>query len=289
STLLAEISRLDWPLLWFNAVPIQSPRWQAMLRALSEAGLGYAERPRFRIGTVEIENQLASEWSRYESAWSGNHRRHMRKALRRAEQDSAVELDIRRPNAAEEVEGLLHEGFEVEHRSWKGQGGTSVLASPEKWNFFLEEAKQLARHNHLMLVFLRRQGQAIAFEYGWWARGIYYTPKVGYDSAFSQLSPGQLLRYLLIKQFFEAQNCSSVDFLGPLAEATAKWSTHTYPISKLIVETGSFQGRALLSLYNCAANIKRKLRPGDHAANRMKIIDVERSSTHALPDPLVEA
>ena len=287
--LFAEIRRLHWPLLWFNAIPIQSPRWQAMLHAASDAGLHYEQRPRFQIGTVQIENQLAHDWNAYESAWSGNHRRHMRKALRRSEQDGGVELDIRHPNAPGEVEQLLREGFEVEHHSWKGQGGTSVLASPEKWSFFLEEAKQLARPHHLMLVFLRHRGQAIAFEYGWLSQGIYYTPKVGYDSAYAHISPGQLLRYLLLKHLFESHECTAVDFLGPLAEATAKWSTRTYPISKLMIETGNFPGRTLLSLYNCATKIKHKLRPSDHDADRMKIVDVKHAAPDALPDPLVEA
>jgi CelD/BcsL family acetyltransferase involved in cellulose biosynthesis len=289
ATLLAEIRRLGEPVLWFNAVPIQSLRWQAMLRTIADAGLHYVERPRFEIGTVEIEHQLVHDWSKYESAWSGNHRRHMRKALRRAEEDGGVELDVCRPSAPDEIEQLLREGFEVEHRSWKGQGGSSVLASPEKWGFFLREAQQLARHNHLMFVFLRHQGQAIAFEYGWWSQGIYYTPKVGYDSAYSQLSPGQLLRYLLFQRLFESNDCVAVDFLGPLADATAKWSTGTYPISKLVVETGNLRARVFLSLYHRAANIKRKFRPNYQQAHPLKIIDVERLSPDALPPPLVEA
>ena len=95
-------------------------------------------------------------------------------------------------------------------------------------------------------MFLRHQDRAIAFEYGWKSKGIYFTPKVGYDDNYSCLSPGQLLRYLLLEQAFTRPDRRSIDFLGPLCKATAMWSTSSYPVGRLAIETGGAGGKMLL-------------------------------------------
>jgi CelD/BcsL family acetyltransferase involved in cellulose biosynthesis len=246
SALVDEIRRLPWPLLWFDTIPFEQPRWQQLLAVLDRQQLSYAVKERFRMGTVEIVEQLACDQAYYQAAWSGNHRRHMRKAMRRAKEEGGVMLDIRRPHAPDEVEAQLREGFEVEHRSWKGRDGTSVMNLPEQWEFYLRQATQIARYGQLELVFLRHQDRAIAFEYGWKSKGIYFTPKVGFDDTFSCLSPGQLLRYLLIEQAFVRPDRRSIDFLGPLCAATAKWSTNSYPVGRLVFETGGAGGRMML-------------------------------------------
>ncbi len=242
--LVDELRRLSWPLLWFDTVPLEQPAWRRFLSALDDAGLQYLADERFEIGVVDIQRQ-GRDWHAYQDSWSGNHRRHMRKALRRAEEEGGVQLDVRRPSCAVEVEPLLREGFEVEHRSWKGREGTSVLASPSAWQFYLRQATGLAEGGNLELTFLRFREQAIAFEYAWTAHGVYYTPKVGFDDEFSRFSPGQLLRYFVLQNAFLNHERQVVDFLGPLSDATSKWITGGYPISRLVIATGKV-GRSLL-------------------------------------------
>ncbi len=169
----------------------------------------------------------------------------MRKALRRAEKEGGVQLDVRRPQTAEEVRQLLSEGFEVEHRSWKGQTGSSVFASPQVFDFHVRQATCLAQHGLLELTFLRHGSKPIAFEYGWSTGGVYYTPKVGFDEGYSRFTPGQLLRYLVLEKAFANEQLDTIDYLGPLSDATAKWITSSYPVSRLIVATGKL-GRSLL-------------------------------------------
>jgi CelD/BcsL family acetyltransferase involved in cellulose biosynthesis len=271
ATMLSEVRRLPWPLLWFDLAPLQSESWRQFLAALDEHGFSHAQHERFSIGTIQIVEQFNRDWEAYEAAWSGNHRRHLRKALRRAENEGGVELALVRPTSATDLESLLREGFEVEHRSWKGAAGSSVLANPEMWQFYLRQAAELARYGELELAFLRHGGRAIAFEYGWSLRGMYYTPKVGFDSEYSRFSPGQLLRYLLLKDAFSRPDRVAVDFLGPLSEATAKWTTKTYPISRLVVATGKV-GRMQLWSYQKLAGALRKIRGQKDAAADLKIV-----------------
>jgi CelD/BcsL family acetyltransferase involved in cellulose biosynthesis len=253
------------------------------LAALKFAGNSLAASEKFRIGKIEIEEQLDRNWEAYQAAWSGNHRRHMRKAIRRANEEGGVELDIRRPTSADEVESLLLEAFEVENRSWKGSERTSVLSNPTVWSFYRGQATAIANEGQLEITFLRHEGKAIAFEYGWHAGGVYYTPKVGYDDAFGRYSPGQLLRVLRYEKAFAGSELQTIDFYGPLAEATAKWATCTYPVSRLVVETGGSGGRALLWAYQNLWGSLRKWRRREEVSNQLEIVQIERKNLAPLP------
>jgi CelD/BcsL family acetyltransferase involved in cellulose biosynthesis len=277
AAMLLEIRRLPWPLLWFDMAPLESETWRQFLAALDDHGFSHAQHERFSIGTIQIVEQFHRDWEAYEAAWSGNHRRHLRKALRRAESEGGVELELVRPTSASGLESLLREGFEVEHRSWKGAAGSSVLADSGMWQFYLRQAAELARSGELELVFLRHAGRAIAFEYGWSLHGMYYTPKVGFDSEYSRFSPGQLLRYLLLKGAFSRPDRVAVDFLGPLSEATAKWTTRTYPISRLVVATGKV-GRLQLWSYQKLAGALRTIRGRKDTAVDFKIVAAPNQS-----------
>lgn len=280
--LAAEVRRAPWPLLWFEIAPLQSPRWQKFLAALKFVGSSYVASEKFRIGKIEMELKLGRDWEAYQQAWSGNHRRHMRKALRRANEEGGVELDIQRPRSGVDARALLREGFEVEHRSWKGSEQTSVLSNPPVWSYYRDQVGVLAERGQMEMTFLRHQGQAIAFEYGWRAGGVYYTPKVGYDDAYSRVSPGQLLRLLRYEQAFSEKDLQTIDFCGPLSDATAKWATATYPISRLVVETGGSGGRALLWAYQHIWGNIRRWRRCDELPQELDIVQIEHEQTAPL-------
>ena len=88
----------------------------------------------------------------------------------------------------------------------------------------------------------------IAFEYGWLAKGVYFSPKVAYDERYAGISPGQLLRAALIERFQQDGSCRSIDYLGPSSRATADWGTQRYTISRVLIPT-SRVGRFALAAY----------------------------------------
>jgi CelD/BcsL family acetyltransferase involved in cellulose biosynthesis len=258
--LLVEACRqLPWPVLWFDAVVNDSPRWRAFAAALNRAGMPWTshQRAELEIGLVDLKR----DWEQIQSEWSGNHRRHMRKAERRAEIEGGVQLRFLKELTAGEVEPLLRQGFEVEDRSWKGvESESSVLRKPGLSDFFNRQAQQLAQWGQLALVFLDHQGQPIGFEYGWNSKGVYFSPKVGYDAAFQQLSPGQLLRVKLLERLVTDREHVLWDFFGPLSDATAKWTTSTYRVGRLVVGTSPVAGRLFLSSYKTLRPLVRRLR-----------------------------
>jgi CelD/BcsL family acetyltransferase involved in cellulose biosynthesis len=254
--LVNGILGLSLSILWFDGVPVSQPHWQRFLAALAERGIAYARRPRFQIGLVD----LAQDWAAYQAAWSGNFRRQMRKMTRRAEELGGVSLSVHRPSDPAELKRLLQLGFEVEDRSWKGRDGTSVLKSPQMLEYLCEQAALLAELGHLELYLLEFENKPIAFEYGMSAKHTYFSPKVGYDDSYSHLSPGQLLRLKMMERFFADSTCDTWDFLGPLVEATERWTTSAYWIERLVVATGGISSRLALRTYRDWLPAAKRLR-----------------------------
>lgn len=243
-TLAQAIARQRQPLAWLDAIRCQTPRWQAFLGAVQRAGLRWVLQPQAFVGLVEIDH----DWDDYRSRWSRSHRRQMKVAAKRAELAGGVELRIC-DAPGEDLETLVRCGFEIEHRGWKGAAHSSVLSQPGMLDFYCEQAKLLAASGHAKLVFLVHGGEPIAFEFGLAAKGTYFSYKVGYDERFAAWTPGQLLRMKLLECFHADPACDRFDFAGALTGATARWSTRTEPVGRLVIGACSPSGSAWSTAY----------------------------------------
>jgi len=270
--LVAQFSELPWPLIWLDPVDGTASRWQQFQQALVRAGMKHFVQTRFDIGLVEI----GPSWEAYQRTWSGNHRRHMKRCLGRAQRDGTLELErYSNPDAAA-IEPLMRQGFEVEDRSWKGREGTSALRSPGIFDFYLEQARLLSSHGQLELVFLMHKEKPIAFEYGWQAKGTYFRAKIGYDEAFHRFAPGQLLFQQLLEQIFRTQSHHLIDFFGPMSGASAQWVTSVYSIQRIIVAPNRLSSRLLLGAYRGLALARRAI-----PRRRPKAADTEAADAEA--------
>lgn len=243
---LAEgVGRLGWPLLWIDALPAQAPRWQKWLAALAESGRTESLRRRYDIDVVAIDGS----WAQYMASRSKSHRRHLRRSMERAEELGGVALECHQDLSPDQLEPLLRTCFEIERSGWKGQRGSAVLNVPAAWEFYVCQARQLAAWGAFRLTTLVHRERPIAFEYGWQSQGVYCSPKVGYDERLAAISPGQLLRWLLIEQFHATNEVVAVDFLGPASAATSRWATHRYEIDRLLISTDSLGSRGLVAAH----------------------------------------
>lgn len=252
-----------WPLVRFDAIAIDERRWQLLAAAAKRREMPVDMRPDCQIGRVV----LPADWSSYEAGWSANHRRHMRRCQRRAEAGGQIEIRAYENPTGELLRELLNRGLEIEDRSWKGAAGTSLLKQPRAAEFLMRQAEQLARWGQLVLVFLEQNGRPIAFELGHVAKATYFSAKVGYDSQFSEYSPGQLLRLLWLERMCAEASVRTLDFWGPLTPATAKWSNDFYRGGRMLIAMPGPLGRSAFALYKLARQGRGVLRA---ALGRMK-------------------
>ncbi len=138
--------------------------------------------------------ELDGDWPAYFAERSRNLRRHLRRVQSKTAAAGRLELQVLERLSPAAVARWLRTGLEIEDRGWKGAAGTSVLKTPGMFEFYLEQARRAASWGQLRLVFLELDGVPIAFEYGWLAKGVYFSPKVAYDEQYAAISPGQLLR-----------------------------------------------------------------------------------------------
>ena len=254
--LVAGLQELPWPLLCLRLTRTDRGAWQALAAACARARLRTFSHAQHEVGVID----LPADFAAYEASWSGNHRRHMGKAQRRLERDGGAELHVYSSLAPDEVEPLLTAGFQIEDRGWKGSEGTSVLATPGMFEFYLRQAQQLAAWGHLQLVMLVHRDRPIAFEYGWRAKGNYFTPKVAFDPEFAQSSPSQVLRYRLYERMSAEAAPPTVDYMGPLSDATAKWATGRYEVGATMIALSGVVGGAMLGAYRLARATRKRLR-----------------------------
>jgi len=201
--------------------------------------------PCYQVGRVDT----TGDWQAYRRSWSRKHRQQMAAAARRLAKRGTVRLEVLTDLHPDEVERPLRLGFELEKRSWKGAAGTAVLSVEGMFDFFLQQARQLAARGQLELSFLYCGTTTVAFAYGQRAKGVYHSCKVGYDPQFGSCSPGQLLRYYMLERFFSLPEYQTLDFLGPMTEAHAHWRPETYTVGRLAVGLPSLRGRALVAAY----------------------------------------
>lgn len=247
--LLHALLGLHAPLVWCDAVPYGQAGWQALRDAAVDQHHWCLRMDQSPVGQVSLQH----DWNEYFRSRSSSFRRAMRRAEQRAAQARGVELAWYEEPSAQQAEHLVRVAFELEHLGWKGRRGGSVLSVPGLVHFFQRQARQLAEWKQVRFAFLMHAGQPIAFEYAPCAKGVYHAVKVGYDEAWHELSPGQLLRHRAYQRLFADRSLRAIDFSGPLTHATARWATHIEPRGCLLLPT-SLAGRVMVSLY-------RALRP----------------------------
>jgi CelD/BcsL family acetyltransferase involved in cellulose biosynthesis len=243
--LLSAIPDLPWPVLWLDQVSFEDGTWRTFRLAAERAGLSMSVREHFRIGQIDI----GRDWEAYKARMKGDHRRKVNRYVRKLDDAGGAELKVYRDMGAEQVEELTRRAFEIEDRSWKGAGRTSVLKNPTIFAHYCHEAQALAKFGLLEIAFLEHQGRPMAFVFAYSAKGVFYATKLGYDDEFAKFGPGQQLLWRLLEEFHADPTRRLFDFAGPLVPFHQVWATRSYPVGPLVVATPKLLGRGLFHAY----------------------------------------
>jgi CelD/BcsL family acetyltransferase involved in cellulose biosynthesis len=246
---------LPWHLLWMGQVPLRAPRWNAFQQAVARAGMPSSAHEGYEVAYVPIDHN----WEAAQRWWSRKHRSNMRRQFQRLMEKGEVALEIYSQLEPEKVRAWLQRGFEIEHRSWKGQAGSSVFGAG-MLGFFVRQAETLARWGQLELVFLACGGRRIAFWYGISAKGVFHVCKMGYDPEYASFGPGQLLAYKLLEAFHGQLERKGLDCLGEINESQRQWKPVTYTIGQLLVAPRRPLGRVAVHAYHHWWPLVRRLR-----------------------------
>jgi len=233
--------RLPWPMLKLDDVEPTANHWQCFVQAAARAGAAISYRPWLDVGHIDT----TGDWEAYRASWSKRHRQQLSRHLRRLHERGEVALRWLDRLEPEDVPQWLRVGWQLEDRGWKGARRTSVLSTPGMVEFYERQACDLAISGELVLAILEVDGLPIAFAYGMAAKGVYRSLKVGYDPAWGEFGPGQLLRLMSFERMFRDPVCRAIESISP-TPTHVRWRPQLYEIGRLLVAVRGVVDRCLV-------------------------------------------
>ena len=246
--------------LEFDRVQFDAPRWRAFASCLTDARQGLEVSRIQRVGMIDI----GDDWDDYFQCLSGNHRSAVRRSEKKIHKSGDVQL-LRLWNPEDDV---LHDwmgrAFEIEHRSWKGANGSSILAAGMD-QYFMQEAVNARDGAMLEMWFLLLDDQPIAFEYCHLVKGNCHSYKIGYDENFKKFGPGRQLRKMQLEFLTgcdqqEGPTTFALDTMGLLCSTKAKWVTRDYRIGRMTASL-SLKGGLFVRGQQLLRKVKNRIRP----------------------------
>ena len=181
----------------------------------------------------------------------------------------------------DQIDSLLDTAFAIEARSWKGVAGTALVkirsavkhfassplgrAAPASYGSLAANWRDLCRHAN------RRRTNNSAL----------WLLKIGFDPAFANCSPGNLLLAESIR-YAVRRNLSSLEFLGTFESWTKVWTEHERKCVSLRYYPLICEGRPDFWLTS-AHSISRSLRFRGH--DRVEQPERRRSESRPTPTP----
>jgi CelD/BcsL family acetyltransferase involved in cellulose biosynthesis len=188
-----------------------------MTGLLQGYGYRYLSRP---IALAPYLNTRGT-WESYQRELGRKRRGELRRRLRRLSELGRLTLDVKDETSS--LSDLLNEGFGIESSGWKGEYGTAVHSRRQTRWFYDHVARWAANRGWLRLSFLRLDGRAVAFDYSIEVGSVHYLLKTAYDPAYRALSPGVVLRMLMLQRAFELDEVDRYDFLGTVVGQANRW------------------------------------------------------------------
>lgn len=241
----------DWQLLRLEDVPPDS-RADALLPAARAAGLATGRWHSLVSPCVPVSADADS----FRRALGSK----LRTSLRRRRQKLATRGTVRlgRVGGGAGLDAVLLECLAVEAAGWKGRNGTAIASEPGTRGFYTGVAREAARNGALALWTLRVDGRLVAFQLAIEHGRRVLLLKQGYDEAFADCGPGQLLMEDVLEDCAR-RGLAELDLLGDDAPAKRTWTAHARQHAWLFVMRGP-RGRLLHALKFRLAPALRRLR-----------------------------
>ncbi|HKO23086.1 MAG TPA: GNAT family N-acetyltransferase [Candidatus Eisenbacteria bacterium] len=164
---------------------------------------------------------LEGDWDTYLKGQSSNFRSDLKRKGNKARRSG---LEIRRFTDIASVSTVLEAIYSIETKSWKESTQTSITTNPLAQVFyerFLHRAAEAGWFESFLLYF---EGTPAAYDMGVRFANRYYMLKTSYDQAWSEQSPGVVLREHVMRHLYET-GCGEHDFLGDDEAWKMRWTS----------------------------------------------------------------
>ena len=216
-------------------------KWQCVLSDGVAASLGAAFRLSHSSKYLDLSSGVDAFWERYSSKFIKG----LSKKRRKAEASGSLRLDVVTEPARL---GAAFDAFlALENSGWKGAEGTSILKQPAKMQYYKSLLESYGGSGCCQINLLWLNDSPIAAQFAIVANRTLYLLKIGFDEAFSDVSPG----YLILERLIEAQKESGL--INKISFVTGvnwidRWKPLDQPVGVFYSSNGSWWGRATIGV-----------------------------------------
>lgn len=246
--LLTEVE--GWDTLVLDSVA--DPEWLSCFTHASEAeSIRFRRHPLRTAPCMALPGDYETLRQRAKKSLRHNLKRRQNNAARRGVVIERISGDAVRPDH-------IYEAREVERRSWKKKVGVGIFLDDAHLNLHLGLLKS-EKPFALDLLFLRIDGAAVAFQYGFTQRNSYYAYNTSYDEEFQSLSPGLLMTNSLLTELIPA-GVGVFDFLVGDDSYKKDWTSDVRDIEGITAYRSSLIGRIACDMQRVRTPLRRAIR-----------------------------
>ncbi len=227
-----------WDLIKLKDLPSETGTAAQLQQILQTYGFSSSKEEKIESPFLPIDGT----WEKYFSSRSKNHRKNMRRAVKKIDENGGMNLEVL--TEIENVNRLMDEGLAIENSGWKGENESSILSNKEVTRFYKKLAEELNNRKWLNLFFLKLNGNNAAFDFCVRYKDRVYALKTGMDEKYAAFSPGQMLQMTELEYYF-GQDVEEYDFIGPKMDFKMRWTDHLREHWTLYIYGKTFRGRVL--------------------------------------------
>ena len=163
----------------------------------------------------------------FDSYWQarGRHLRQNMRTQRNKLERNTVTTSLQVSTKPEEVEQAIMDYGKIESAGWKAKGGTAIHLQSAQGEFYLNMLKEFCRQGAAHIFRYWYNDRIAAMDLCIEGNGVLIGLKTTYDESINdKTSPALLMRYEIVKHFFNNQQVKRYEFYGRVMEWHTKWS-----------------------------------------------------------------
>jgi CelD/BcsL family acetyltransferase involved in cellulose biosynthesis len=201
----------------FRYLTAYDPDVAALREAAADSGYLISERT---VARSPFTSTIGG-WDGFVEARGTAQFREERRKRRMLEKEGDLRFEV--DDGGNHLDLLLNQALAIEDSGWKGRAHTAIAERTDVLAFYRSIVHWGAERGWLRFMFLRLDGQGIAFDLTFVEKNVCYLLKTSYEDAMSRWSPGRVLRQAAIRWACDG-DVERYEFLGTDDSFKRKWA-----------------------------------------------------------------
>lgn len=246
----------NWDLLSLDKLNSEGPTFGAVKAALGGEDLRLGVRANLDTPYVAID----SSWDDFMKERAKRFKKSMRNKINRALKSG--EITIEEVPLESSANPVFSEILSISGESWKRELKTDLCSNRSYYYFYKGLTDRLGKLGLTRVWLLKQNGKPIAFEYHILYNGVVYPIRADYSQRYSEISPGSVLEYKILKTFFQNSSAKEYNTCGHSYKYLMNWTDKVRKYRDMEIFRMNARGSLIYSIEYNVIPILRKFKPG---------------------------